>query len=70
MEERFIDLRVAYVKKDSIVAVAIADVPANPTHEEIFALSVYIAGIAQPIVIPFDNAEERDNMYNEVKEVL
>lgn len=70
MDDRFIDLRVGYIKKDAIVGIAIADVPANPTHEEIYALYVYIAGIAQPIVVPFDNAEERNNMYNEVKEVL
>ena len=67
MGSRFIDLGVTIVKAESICAVAVSDVPANPTHEEFYTVQVFLSGVAQPIVIPYEKAEDRDAVYSDLK---
>ena len=69
-ETNFIDLGVAFVNKTSICAVAVADVPANPTHVEFYTVQVFLHGIAQPIVIPYEKVEDRDAVYSDLKAKL
>lgn len=67
MDEKLIDLGVACIKRECISAIAVADVPANPTHVEFFTVQIFLVGAAQPIVIPYEKAEDRDAAYSDLK---
>lgn len=68
MLPEFIDLNVAYVKRECITAISKGDVPATPVAEPYYVLYVYVN--TQQILISYATQEERDAKYDEVKSLL
>lgn len=68
-EERIevLDLGFAAVKPQAIMAVAVADIPANPTTPEYYVVYVYLFNVAQPLVLSYNKVEDRNAAYEVVK---
>lgn len=70
MMPEFIDFDVFHVRREAVLGIAKNNVPATYTTQEYFAILVYVTGLNEPVIIPFNDAESRDKKYDEVKGLL
>lgn len=66
----YIHLKESTIKSSEVLAVTKNIIPATNFTPQYFAMAVYVKGINEPIVHTYEDEEERDEVFAELREAL
>ncbi len=71
MEEgRLIDLKDLIFDRFDMVAFGKMTIPQTMQTPEMYALSIYLRGFTQPLIVTYEDVKERDKEYDVIKTAI
>ena len=66
----YLHLKESTIKLSEVIAITQTVIPATMHTSEYYAMAVYLKGISQPLVHTYETEEERNEIFEEVRDAL